>query len=219
MRETFGGFHFWNLYQNCRWKFFLNYPMGLRPEHDARALLFGIAVHAAIAAFLQTGKEQAARDVFIKTMEEQHGRYEREEDWTFDHNRGTILIARWCADVGRDLLRDFDVLSVEDELSPSLPNGFKITSRLDAVVASRLGGHIGPGPREVYILETKTTGWGRELTEEALANSDQVSTYVWALGKAHPEWRVEASSPTFSTRIREWLGWGSAISSIEHRRT
>lgn len=203
MRESSAGYHFLNTYQNCAWKFYIKYCIGLRPTFSAPALSFGSAIHGAVAAFL-LGKDHQGE--FRRLMHEMRKAYEREEDYVLDANRGLVLLATWVTEVGENLRSDFDVLSAEEELTVPLPNGYVVTARPDAVLApkSKRDAKHRPG----YILETKTTRWGRDLVEETLQNADQITTYIWATRKIHPDWNIEAVIPNVMYQNKSKIGVG-----------
>jgi len=186
--ETRSGFHFWNLYQNCRWKFLLRYITGIEPAKTPKALSFGGAMHEAKAVFYRTGSQEAAKKVFIDNLALARAEYEDEEQYIADENRGPLLLDRWVDEFGRADLVDHEILAIEEPMEVALPNGFKVTFRCDAVLKPR-------GHKESYIYETKTTGFSVEVTETGVAMGDQATMYLWGCRKLHPEWNVAGLVP------------------------
>jgi hypothetical protein len=183
--ETRSGFHFWNLYQNCRWKFFLRYIMGIEPDKTAKALIFGGAFHAGKAAFY---KGEDHREAFLRELGSGKEEYENPEDYIADENRGTLLLDTWVEQHGRGDLIDHTILAIEEPMEVALPNGYVVTFRCDAVLRPR-------GRTESYVYETKTTGFSVEVTEVGVAMGDQATMYLWGTRKAHPEWNVAGLIP------------------------
>jgi hypothetical protein len=187
-RESPSGFHFWNLYQNCHWKFFLRYVMGMIPLQISKHLLYGIAIHGAKAQFYATGSIDEAVGEFDKIIQASESQYEKPEDYILDSNRGPTLLRYWYEDVGKADLTDYDVFSIEQELNPILPNGFRVTLRPDTIFKTK-------GTKELLIAETKTSGFSKSVTEEALNFSDQVTMYIWGVKQSYPKESVMGVLP------------------------
>jgi len=186
--ETRSGFHFWNLYQNCRWKFFLRYAMGIEPDKTPKALSFGGAMHEAKATFYRTGDEAEARRIFVDNLSQMRSQYEDDETYLADENRGPLLLDRWIDTFGRSDRISHHILAVEEPMEVALPNGFAVTFRCDAILQPR-------GHKESYIYETKTTGFSSEVTENGVALGDQATMYIWGARKLHPEWNIAGLVP------------------------
>lgn len=203
MRESSSGFHFMNLYQNCPWKFYIRYVKGIYPRFVSPFLSFGVAIHGAVAAYL-LGRDH--QEEFRRLMHEARKDYQNEEDYILDSNRGLVLLATWVAEVGEGIRSDYHILEAEAELKVPLPNGYIVTARPDACLVPK-SKHGSPRP-PVYILETKTTRWGRQLVEETLQNADQITTYLWATGKAHKDWNIQGVIPNVMYQNKSKIGVG-----------
>jgi putative RecB family exonuclease len=68
-------------YLNCSLKYFFGYVEGRMPEHRPAALLFGSAIHAAIARYYKTLKEQGGRESLplLQDLFEDHWSWQTED--------------------------------------------------------------------------------------------------------------------------------------------
>jgi hypothetical protein len=187
-RASSAGWHFLNSYQSCPRKFYFRYLRGFTPEHTAPVLTFGGAFHDGKATFYRTGSRKKAIQAAQDYIEEAAPEYEDSYLPEIEYIRVENLMEAWISRCGRDDLRYYKILAVEEEMEAALYNGFRLTGRADAVLQSKSTG-------DRFLLETKTTGYSIEVTYRGLTNSDQISCYLWLLKKTHPNWKVDTCLP------------------------
>jgi len=183
-RESPSGYHFWNLFQCCNRKFYIKYPLGIKPFFTAPALIFGAIFHEAKATFYTTGSYSAASETFRKLMQERKEEYKDQERFAKDAARGLLMLDDWVETFGARDLKFYDILKVEEEMTPTLPNGWIITIRPDMIAKSKK-------TNRVYIFETKTTSFSVPLTINSVRAGDQATTYLWGVDQVYPDLDVE----------------------------
>ncbi len=186
-RETYSGGHFAGLYQLCPRKFWFRYIYGIVTAYTSPPLLLGAAFHEGKATWYLKKKESASIRAFEKEIISRKNEYELKEDMTRDLERGSLMLASWIQDQGYKDLELYSVLAVEEMLEATLPNGFILTVRPDACLRSRDG--------SVFIMESKTSGWRVDATEQAVRFGDQATAYIWACKQKHPDWKIEGVVP------------------------
>lgn len=161
------------------------YVIGLRPKTKKPALLFGIAMHEALATWCITdGDIILAKETLLSTIETGREEYESEESWRLDLTRAPLLLDEWVKTYGLSDLEQYTVLGTELELTVPIgpaDAGLVFTVRLDGVYKEKRTGNV-------YVVEHKTTGWGAEKIWQKTAGGDQITAQLWAVGKIHPEW-------------------------------
>lgn len=187
-RESPSGFHFYSTYRNCPRSWYLKYVLGLRPQFTPTPLLFGGAIHEAISVFYQNNLNlpMAVRE-FREQMQDRRPEYQDLEKFTDDFNRGQPLLEKWASRWEAHDQDVYKVLEVEHEHQVALgpDNEFTFTVRPDRVLKSKKTG-------VVYVCETKTTSWSLQRMFASTEKSDQVTSYIWAVRKTHPDWNVES---------------------------
>jgi len=188
------GIHFWSEFLDCKRKFYLHHGLKLRPAYQSYSLLFGAAFHDARAAFYRTGADQShkvATDRGIKegldSLKMRRTEFETDELYTQAVQRMPVMFGRWADELGQRDRRDLRVIAVEQELSAKLPNGYRVTGRLDTLVEDGTG--------MVYILEAKTSSFSVELTVRNVEMGDQVTCYHWLVRKNYPKLRLAGTVP------------------------
>lgn len=203
-RESPSGFHFYNLYLDCPRKWYLKYVNGLQPESKSSALSFGSAFHEgkeaywrAIRAVQQGTAEETETtpvvdpaDAFLsgfdKGMHAVQRAYEDPEVYTSDLKKGFTMIDDWLSKYDEENRERYIPLEIEVEHKvPIGPNEeFIFTVRPDVVLKDNLKNNI-------IVEDTKTTGWSLDMTFRVQELGDQLTSYLWAMSKVHPEWRVD----------------------------
>jgi hypothetical protein len=206
-RESFSGYHYLNTFQTCPRKFFIKYIVGISTEFTAPPLLLGGAFHEGKAVWYTTGKEEKAVRKFQSELKSRRKEYEYKEEYENDLERGTMLLSSWITEVGYHDLEIYTVLAVEEMIEASLPNGFILTIRPDTILQAKASG-------DIYIMESKTTGFNPYLTEKGVATGDQATAYLWAVGWKHPEWKVTGVIPDVSF----WSKSSKDVGRIKHHR-
>lgn len=188
-RESSSGFHFYNLYLDCPRKWYLKYVNGLKPLVTSPPLLFGNAFHEAKA--LYWGKNFNADGMikeFDKILGELKDQYEDVEKYKDDLSRGHRMIDNWLFTWHDENQERYKVLEVEKEYSILIgPDGnFIFTVRPDVILKDKKFG-------KNIIEDTKSTGWSLDMTFKTNELGDQLTSYIWALNKVHPEWKIETA--------------------------
>jgi len=182
-RESSLGFHYFNLYQCCPRKFFIKYFCRIVPKYTHPALVQGSAFHEGKAAFY-TSKSKNLRvreDLAIKTalsiIEESWKELGSEETYKDLIYRLPNLLHYWIEDMGRSDLETYKVLYVEHQLEvPISGTPYYMTIRPDTILQDRNHGQI-------YIMETKTSGFSIRVTQQAVELGDQATSYIFGARK------------------------------------
>lgn len=183
-RESPAGIHYYGLYRECPRKWYLKYPMGLRPLHTAPALLMGGAMHEALAVYYENFNLQRAQKVFREALSDRKPEYADGTKFTEDFNRGPRMLEEFHEKVGKVDALDYDVIEVEHEYQiPFGPDNFLFTIRPDRVLQKKLN-------RLYYPVETKTSSYSLTSAGVTADRSDQVTGYLWALSRVHPDWNI-----------------------------
>lgn len=190
-RESPSGFHYFNLYQNCPWKFYLRYLVGLASFYTEPPLSAGGAFHEGKATWYKTGDLKAAIKVSQRFLRDRKRDYQDENAYNRDYYRVPTMLTQWIYDWGETDLEVYNIKEVEVQHAVPLPNRFKLTIRPDFVGERKDNGLI-------FIHETKTTGYSALVTEQGVALGDQATSYLWALSVAHPSWKIEGVIPDIS---------------------
>jgi hypothetical protein len=184
---TAAGFHFYTLYQSCGRKFYFRNILGLRPRFTAVPLLNGTAFHLGKETFYATGLEAKALAAVKTFFLENKVEFERPEDYALVRARLPLALSAWISTFGKKDLRQYTFIALEKVLSIPFANGFVATVRPDAIVRDR--------EDNIFILETKTTGFSADMTEISVAFGDQVTVQLAAARRTYPKFRVMGVVP------------------------
>jgi hypothetical protein len=184
---THSGFHYYTLYQSCGRRFYFRNVLGLRPRFTAVPLLNGTAFHLGKETFYRTGLEAKALAAVKSFFLENKSEFERAEDYALVRARLPLALSAWISTFGRKDLAHYTILALEKELSITFPNGFEATVRPDAIVRD--------AERNIFILETKTTGYSADMTEISVAFGDQATVQLAAVRRAYPRLTVMGVVP------------------------
>jgi hypothetical protein len=184
------GFHFADLFNNCQWKFYLRFVLGLEPARKALPLLFGSAFHYGVGCFYVTGDPELSLDAARRSLVDQKGHLEQPEILDAQLLRLNALLAKWIGTRGQEDLRTYEILGVEQEIKAPVPGlpGFEFTGRLDMVGRSRRSGFL-------QIVEHKTSGYSITLTEDSLHYGDQATAEIWLAQYHWPKEHVDCVVP------------------------
>lgn len=174
LRESWGGFHFYNLYHNCKRKFFFKYVLGIENRHTSDHLIGGAAFHEAKAEWYLTGNHSAAMDKCHDHIESRRNEFESDEIYDRTIDRYPTMLDSWIMTMGMKDLEQYEPLAVEEEITLPVPNteGFVVTMRPDTILKDRRYGYV-------YIMETKTTGFSKLVQERGVYYGDQATMYIW----------------------------------------
>lgn len=178
-RESSCGHHYISCYQSCPRKWFIRYILGLLPEKTPSYFVLGKALHETAAFYLNEGPGSFAKvEAFmIPTFEA------LTEDLEGDPQELYTTLARMVRSAlptWDSILRDYTIVALEDEFFATLANGFKMTMRPDALVASKTTG-------DLWVLEHKNTQSSDSTMFRNVANSDQITAYTLGLRKVSLE--------------------------------
>lgn len=180
-QPTHAGFHFVNLYQCCRRKFYLRYVCGLDSPFTHTALLFGSAFHEGKAHYYKTKDAEAALDVARDYLYDSESEFESGDEMRTSIIRCPRLLRKWIGTFGESDFAQYNILHLEETFNVALPNGFTATIKPDAVMENKISG-------DVYIFDTKTASFSARLTTDTVEYGDQATMYLYGmqqvLGKA-----------------------------------
>jgi len=165
------GFHFYNLYQCCPRKFYLRWVCRIAEKQVPFALLFGSAFHAGKAAWYESGEAKTALTALQNELVDSASSFENRMAYDKAVQRGEILLLRWISKWGVSDLKLFQVIAVEQHMDVTLGNGMNFTIKADTIVKSKK-------TKAIYVMETKTSGFSKQLTMDALRYGDQVTAYI-----------------------------------------
>lgn len=185
-RESPAGMTFYGLYRECPRKWYLKYFMGLRPTTTSGALCLGGAIHEALEVYYGAFSLGQAQQAFRDALANRRSQYVDLTKFNEDFNRGPTMLQAFHERVGQFELKDYEVIELETEYQvPVGPEeaGFRFTVRPDKVLKRRSSGVI-------YPVEVKTTSYSLSAAASSADRGDQVTGYLWAVAKMHPEWEI-----------------------------
>lgn len=172
MRESPGGRSMLSLYQTCPRKWAWKYLKGFKPKLIAEHFTFGQAIHEGHESFYVNGYSW---DKMVKTSDD----YLNEREPLLVP-KARVALDIWFQKIGVNDISQIEVLAVEEEVYLTLPNGFRMTCRLDRLLRDKRTG-------EIFICDTKTTGWSLEGTLRNYTYHDQPMLYYMAAKETFPE--------------------------------
>jgi len=180
-KESSSGFHFYNLHQCCQRKFYIKYVCRLVPNKVAPALVNGSAFHEAKEVYYLTGSPKKAIDAAEKYVKKNHEFFQDEDAFDNILYRLPIIVGRWIDKFGEYDRKQYKFLAIEKEFKVELPaiKGYPriyVTIKPDAIVQDKAS-------KDIYIMETKTSGFSIDLTNNGVHYGDQATTYIYATRK------------------------------------
>ncbi len=180
-KESVSGFHFYNLHQCCQRKFYIKYFCRFVPNKVAPALINGSAFHEAKELYYLTGSTKKAVDIAEKYVKKNFEFFQEEADYDNILYRLPIIISQWIDKFGEYDRKQYKFLAIEKEFKIALPtiDGFPkihVTIKPDAIVQDKVS-------KDIYIMETKTSGFSIDLTNNGVHYGDQATTYIYAVEK------------------------------------
>lgn len=188
-RESHKGFHFYTSYLDCPRKFYIRYILGIRPEAEAKALIFGKVIHDVLheAVFGGIIHPDDVVKLFRQKLKAEKLKYPDEEAYQYDLQSGSDLVYSFKQlQNKREVTQEETPLEGEHEYEvPIGPDGiYTMTIRPDYVFEDK--------ERNVLVKDYKTTGWSTSKTLEGVDKDDQMTCYIWGLQKMHPEWKINS---------------------------
>ena len=190
-RESPSGWHFYSLYWECPRRHYFKYGCGLQPIKTPKALIFGGCMHEAIAFYYEHwGLEpdnliEATIECFREETIKRVAEYERSDEYEADLVRGPLLLKKWHDTWYKNDKKKYRIVEVEKGYTlPVGPNDeFILTVRPDRVFEEKLS-------KRKVVPDVKTTGYSIDAPFKTADAQDQMTSYLWALKKAHPKWDV-----------------------------
>ena len=139
-----------------------------------------------MAIYHQSYDLGATTIAFQTELTQRHEEYESEEDYQGDLERGILMIQSYYDTWSLTDPERYEILELEKqhEIWIGPEEEFRVTIRPDRVIRD-LETH------QIYPCEVKTTGWSIPGMFSKTEDSDQITAYIWALNKVHPEWEVD----------------------------
>lgn len=180
-KESSSGFHFYNLHQCCQRKFYIKYVCRLTPVHVAPPLIQGGAFHEAKELYYKTGSVKKAVDVAEAFIKKNHSFFEHEEEFDKVLYRVPVLIMKWIERFGEYDRKIYKFLAIERQFQVTLPHvdgcpDIVVTVKPDTIVQAK-------GSKDIYVMETKTSGFQIEMTNQGVQYGDQATAYIYAVRK------------------------------------
>jgi hypothetical protein len=186
-RESPAGYHFYLSYlQNPR-NWYYKYVLGLKPRYTGAALIKGGAMHEALAKYHLTGNMERAKETYVSELDLRRGEYQDPYQVEVDIVTGVAGLDVWYRTWAEQDEKFHEILEVEQgyEFRIGPKGAFRFTIRPDRVIRNKQTG-------KVYVPDVKTTGWSIPKTFETVEREKQITSYIWGLRQAHPEWEVDA---------------------------
>lgn len=168
-----------SLYSACNRKWAFKYLRGWKVPGDLYGpLAYGHAIHEAQAAMYATRSVKAAHDMINKLAP---WKDHKDEMKRLFRKKLDIGFEKWYTEIGENDLKNLSIILVEKELPLRLPNGYTMTVRVDRILRD-------PSNNEIFINDTKTTGWSFDGTQSKYMIHDQPRLYIAAVRQNYPEW-------------------------------
>lgn len=186
-RESHKGYHFYTSYLDCPRKFYMRYVLGIRPDHEKEALLYGKAMHSAIETFnalraKDRSLEQAkmhAKEQLVNELYSVRGSYSKTESYVYDSTRGPMVLDLWAQQTA--LEQETCIEFEETHEIPIGPDGiYSMTVRPDWF------GKLADG--RYVVRDYKTSHWSAQRTADKAEISGQLTCYIWAMSKVYPDY-------------------------------
>lgn len=182
-RESFAGYHMFQYYTENPYGWYLRYVRGLQPLVKKPALIKGANIHDTIEILYKTGATEDV-SVYRELCKKSRSDYELEKNYLEDLEVGLHMLKTWASEWLEHDLRTYTILSLEEQHTLPLSNGFKLTVRPDVVFQRK-------ADRYIVALDHKTTTYSPTATARTFEASDQATAYLWALNKLYPKNEVE----------------------------
>jgi len=185
-RESPAGYHYyWSYWENAR-NWYLKYVLGLRPKYTSPALVKGACIHEAITKYYLKHDIGDSIDFYQKEMELRREEYEEAGRWVTDLNDGIAMLDMWWQVWNKTEVENLTPLEIEKlhEFWIGPDNSLKFTVRADRIMHEK-------DFNKNRVYDTKTSGWSISKTIQNVEAEDQITGYIWAMAKVHPEWKIQ----------------------------
>ena len=176
------GFHFYNLYLCCPYKFYLRNVRGLDTDSKSPALIRGDAVHQGLELFYKTGNLADALSLTKQVVEVEDGNFDDDETARKTATTALAMVESWALTYGEADFTTYEEFALEQELEIPLidrhgdDTGLRVTMRIDRLARTSEG--------KWHLCDVKTSTFSKQLTENAFALSDQPTLYIAACKKS-----------------------------------
>lgn len=181
-RESPNGYHYYSLFRDCPRKWYIKYILGLSPPHTGKALIFGGVLHKAKEIFYTSGFDiDAMIQTFHTELDARAAEYERLDDYQQDKTTGPLMLDAFAGAYRTWDMEHLEILEVETPHEILLgPEGSQVAFTVKPdLIALRDGTPV--------VIDTKSTRWSISKTWQGVEMDDQVTSYVWAWNKTHPQ--------------------------------
>jgi hypothetical protein len=187
VRESSAGTHFYFLYRNNPHEWYLKYILGLIPKFTKPPFVLGKAIHAHNEEWWKERDEKKAFSEGMEVIEKDKRRLETQEDVNKITESYPPMVKEWISSwIDSEHGEKFTFVEAENpyEVKFGPDESLTFTFRPDLVIENKETGYK-------YITDYKHTGYSPKKFYQIAERSDQITAYLWALSKAHPEWRIE----------------------------
>ena len=202
-RESPAGYHYYFAYLENPRNWFIKYVLGLKPRFTAPPLIRGGAMHEARARYFETWDVDAMLSTYREDMTTRQAEYASPEEFSADLENGQTMLQAWSFDLGPTYKDLWKPVLIEEPFAFGIgPSGqFTFTVRPDSVCQNQETGRYA-------VFDMKTTGWSIDKTISQAASEDQLTSYIWAMRKARPDWNVREGyiDVIFARKNRGGLG-------------
>lgn len=173
------GFHFYQLYQCCPYKFYLRNIRGLDTATKSPALIRGDAVHQGLEHFYATGELQASLDLTRAVVDSYDDEFDSDEVAERTAKTALGMVESWASAYGQADFDTYQEFALEQELElPLLSAEGDETDKRATVRIDRLAYSEADDAWDMF--DTKTSTYSKDFTEAAFALSDQPTLYIAA---------------------------------------
>jgi hypothetical protein len=195
-RESTSGYHYYESYLDCPYRWYLKYFIGLKPKALKKALFFGSLLHESLEAFWKSDRDiEKAKERFLDFYTENVSKLSENESYEANDMklRGERFLELFPDFVEKEYPREkFTLLEVEESHLLDLYNkdGIQIqhSIRPDLVLLEKES-------QTAFVLDYKTTSFSKQSAFKAFASGDQATGYLWGLSKVYPDIKLFLAKP------------------------
>lgn len=199
--KTYGastsGFHFYNLYQNCRRKFYIRHVLKIVSKFTFPPFIFGSAFHHGQEVFYNTHSAAKALRACKNELIDRRLEFKENDMYKLNLDRCPKLIERWITERGKIDIERYKLIAVEDNIKLPLDwitfttkSGRKmhpyINGRIDRIMQDRL-------TKETHVVDTKTSTFSIRETLNNFYFSEQAVQYLALSRYKYPELGIKSA--------------------------
>lgn len=173
---SLSGYHFVSGYIQNPYGFYLRYVRRLKPIHTKPPLIKGGVIHDAVYLWYNTFYPEYTLFALEKLFEARAHEYEDPNKYREDAHTAKVMLTDWLNTWGEHDKERYEIVLLEEELKPQLPNGFVLTIKPDVVFYDHeLDQHV--------TMDHKTTSYSIDAAHRAVEGQDQATAYLWGVKK------------------------------------